>query len=542
MAAFSEIKTTRKLILLFSAISILLIGISIASLLYLNNTIDRLSESLYEDVYENSELILNADRDLYQAAIALHSTMNLTVTEAQRDQLSKEFENNNAQAEERVHTAKSKISSISKPYNDMKNGEQLLSDLKKELDSFDSSFAQWKITGNELITERMQNGSDPTSFSAILINTHLNEARSNLNRSEELIDTYAGEVTDVVQNKKSSLFALYALLLFVLILVIIYLGRKIISMQKEMLEEQTLYQLIGETMSDFIILTDPNGLILYASPSHSSVLGYVPKKGDPLSNYIREPEIAWAKLKSIVQGTPRISELRMRGTEGQWVWLETKVSPVRGSRTFPAQFMLISREITQRKQYEERLHKLAFYDHLTAIPNRAHFKMYMENLISQPEERRQNIALALLDCDRFKQLNDTLGHLAGDEFLQLLSRELQHTVKGAGQAFRIGGDEFAVVLHRFTSPEMLEEMLGRLLKLFNKSWSINKGSGFHTSASIGVALFPEHGSSINDLLRAADLAMYRSKKNGGNEATLYHELMDDSLSSQITGKSSEKHL
>lgn len=212
------------------------------------------------------------------------------------------------------------------------------------------------------------------------------------------------------------------------------------------------------------------------------------------------------------------------------------MSPVRGSNTFPAQFMLVSREITQRKQYEERLHKLAFYDHLTAIPNRAHFKMYMENLINQPEERRKNIALALLDCDRFKQLNDTLGHLAGDEFLQLLSRELLQTVKGVGQAFRIGGDEFAVVLHRFTSPEMLDEMLQRLLKLFNKSWSIDNGSSFHTSASIGVALFPEHGSSINELLRAADLAMYLSKDRGGNEANLYYELLDVGLSNQTIGK------
>lgn len=128
------------------------------------------------------------------------------------------------------------------------------------------------------------------------------------------------------------------------------------------------------------------------------------------------------------------------------------------------------------------------------------------------------------------------AHLAGDEFLQLLSRELQHTVKGIGQAFRIGGDEFAVVLHRFTSPEMLDETLQRLLKLFNKSWSVDNGSSFHTSASIGVALFPEHGSSINELLRAADLAMYRSKDHGGNKANLYYELVDEEFADQTIVK------
>ncbi|MNW05826.1 Cyclic di-GMP phosphodiesterase Gmr [compost metagenome] len=79
---------------------------------------------------------------------------------------------------------------------------------------------------------------------------------------------------------------------------------------------------------------------------------------------------------------------------------------------------------------------------------------------------------------------------------------------------------------------MLNEILERLLQLFNKTWSVNKGSSFHTSASIGVALYPQHGSSINELLRAADLAMYRSKNQGGNKANLYSEQVDEEISDQ----------
>ncbi|MBW4085237.1 diguanylate cyclase domain-containing protein [Paenibacillus sp. S150] len=532
MAGFPEFKNTRRLILLFAAISVLLVGISVVSLLYLNHTMNKLSDSLYNDVYQNSELILNADRDLYQAALALHTAMNGNITGEQRSLLSRNFEENNAQAQQRLSRAGDNINSVKNPFRGMKQSEQLLGELKNALYGFDGPFETWKDTGRELIVQRVQNGWNPESFSALQINVLLEHVREPLDQSEQLIDSYARQVTQEFRDQKSSLFAVYSLFLFLLVLVIIYLCRKLIGLQNEMLEEKSLYQLIGESMSDFIILTDPNGLIMYASPSHSSLLGYTPGKGTPLSNYIREAEITWAKLKSVVQATPRISELRMRSADGHWVWLETKVSPIKGGSAFPAQFMLVSREITQRKQYEERLHKLAFYDHLTAIPNRAHFKMYMENLISQPEERKQDIALALLDCDRFKQLNDTLGHLAGDEFLQLLSRELQQTVKGYGQAFRIGGDEFAVVLHRFSSPEMLDEMLDRLLQLFNKTWSINQGSSFHTSASIGVALYPQHGISINELLRAADLAMYRSKNHGGNEANLYSKLVDEEYTDQ----------
>ncbi|OKP71904.1 hypothetical protein A3842_23125 [Paenibacillus sp. P3E] len=532
MAGFPEIKNTRRLILLFAAISVLLVGISIASLLYLNNTMNKLSASLYNDVYQNSELILNADRDLYQSALALHTAINANINSEERSKLSQDFEENNAQAKQRLGMASYNINSVENPFSGMRQSERLLTQLKDVLENVDGPFQTWKDTGRDLISQRVQSNWNPKSFSPLQTNALLEQVRDPLDQAEQLIDDYARQVTQEFRDKKSSLFALYSLFLFLLVLVIIYLCRKLITLQNEMLEEKSLYQLIGETMSDFIILTDPNGLILYASPSHSGLLGYIPSKGAPLSNYIREAEITWAKLKSVVQAPPRISELRMRSVEGHWVWLETKVTPIKGSGAFPAQFMLVSREITQRKQYEERLHKLAFYDHLTAIPNRAHFKMYMENLINQPEERKQNIALALLDCDRFKQLNDTLGHLAGDEFLQLLSRELQQTVKGSGQAFRIGGDEFAVVLHRFTSPEMLDEILARLLQLFNKSWSINQGSSFHTSASIGVSLYPQHGSSINELLRAADLAMYRSKNHGGNEANLYSELVDEEYSDQ----------
>lgn len=534
MAVFSEIRNTRKLIFLFATISILLVGISTVSLLYLNHTMNKLSDSLYNEVYQNTGLILNADRDLYQSAISLHTAMSDRITSRERSLLSQEFEDNIAQVKQRLSMTGYYPDPEQKSSTELNQGKenQLLADLNTQMQSFQQGFEVWKDNGRSLISQRVQSDWNPESYSALLLNARLQELRASLDRSEDLINSYAEQVTQEFHNKKSSLFAVYSLFLFLLILVIIYLCRKMIAMQNELQDEKSLYQLIGETMSDFIILTDPNGMILYASPSHSSVLGYVPGKGSPLTNYIREAEVSWAKLKSVVQGVPKITELRMRSAGGHWVWLETKVTPIKGSRALPAQFMLISREITQRKQHEERLHKMAFYDHLTSIPNRAHFKMYMENLINQPEERRQEIALALLDCDRFKQLNDTLGHLAGDEFLQLLSRELQQTVKGAGQAFRIGGDEFAVVLHRFTSSEALDQILERLLKLFNKTWSVNQGSSFHTSASIGVALYPQHGTSINELLRAADLAMYRSKNNGGNEANLYSELTDEEYTDQ----------
>ncbi|SET87641.1 sensor domain-containing diguanylate cyclase [Paenibacillus sp. NFR01] len=530
--AGSKINNTRRVILVFASITVLLTGISIASLLYLNAAMNKLAGTLSGVVNRNTELILNADRDLYRSASAYQHALNPNASGSKRRQSAAEYEQYLSGVERQLRLAADNIAVLKLPYGDMEQGRELLTALEQELQNVENSFGTWAADGRSVLAAASGNPADAGADTPQSASSSLATVRSHLDETESLLDSYARHVLSVYEEKKSSVFAVYSLLLFLLVLVIVYLCRRLISLQNEIREEKSLHQLIGETMSDFIIVTDINGLILYASPSHAAVLGYVPEKGAPLSNYIREAEISWAKLKSVVRGTPRISELRMRSAEGQWIWLETKVTPIQGSRSFPAQFMLVSREITQRKMYEERLHKLAFYDHLTAIPNRAHFKMYMENMINQPEDRRQDLALALLDCDRFKQLNDTLGHLAGDEFLQLLSRELQQTVKGYGQAFRIGGDEFAVVFHRYANSEMLEEVLERLLQLFKKSWSVSGGASFNTSASIGVALFPQHGTSINELLRAADLAMYRSKNHGGNEANLYNELIDEAVAEQ----------
>ncbi|WP_052410133.1 diguanylate cyclase domain-containing protein [Paenibacillus durus] len=535
MAGFTEAKKTRKLIVLFTAITFLLITISIGSLLYLNHSINRFSDTLYKDIYRNTNLILRADRDLYQSSLLLQNALNPSLTGLQRSHFRQEFGDSLAETEKSINTIVRNLANV-ESYQNLDSSRKLLSEIRQELANFAGPFGQWREAAGLVLSAGSLNGGGNQGSSPAVYSEQLNDAHRSLDQAEQLMGIYAERVTADFQTQKSTIFALYSLLLFMLVLVIIYLVQRIVWLQSEMREDKVLYQLIGETMSDFILLTDVNGQILYASPSHSSALGYIPKKGEPLSNYIRESEIAWVKLKSIVQATPRMAELRMKSADGHWIWLETKVSPVKGNLSFPAQFMLVSREITQRKQYEERLHKLAFYDHLTSIPNRAHFKMYMENLLTNPDDRRQKFALALLDCDRFKQLNDTLGHLAGDEFLQLLSRELQQSVKGSGQAFRIGGDEFAVILHLGFTHEALHDILGRLLQLFNKQWSANNGSSFCTSASIGVALHPQHGSTINELLRAADLAMYRSKSHGGNEFNLYDKEIDEDYPEQESSR------
>ncbi|WP_020432762.1 hypothetical protein, partial [Paenibacillus riograndensis] len=154
MAGFPEIKNTRRLILLFTAISVLLVGISVASLLYLNHTMNKLSDSLYSDVYQNSQLILNADRDLYQASLAFHTAMNGNLTSGEYSRLSRDFQENNAQAERRLRMASDNINSVKNPFSEMRQSELLLSKLRETLGSIDAPFQIWKDTGTNLMARR----------------------------------------------------------------------------------------------------------------------------------------------------------------------------------------------------------------------------------------------------------------------------------------------------------------------------------------------------------------------------------------------------
>lgn len=235
---------TRRLIIVFAAISVLLVVISTASLLYLNATMNRLSDSLYSDVYQNSELILNADRDLYQGAVSLHAALSPNITSEQRSLFAQNFEDNNTQIRQRLTMASYNINNLDSPYSGMKQSELLLNDLRNKLESFDSSFETWKETGRDLISRRVQTGWNQDSYSAALLNNQLMETRSSLDEAENLIDNYAQQITLEFREKKSALFAVYSLFLSLLILVIIYLCRRLISLQNQMLEEKSLYQLI----------------------------------------------------------------------------------------------------------------------------------------------------------------------------------------------------------------------------------------------------------------------------------------------------------
>lgn len=179
---------------------------------------------------------------------------------------------------------------------------------------------------------------------------------------------------------------------------------------------------------------------------------------------------------------------------------------------------------------EERLQQLAYYDPLTQLPNRYHFTSKLEEAIQQAKENQGVIALMFLDLDRFKHINDSLGHNVGDLLLVRVAQRLSSQVtrlQGAAMIARLGGDEFVILLENYTKPDV-RKVAERIVQVFHDSFFVLSYELF-VSPSIGIAMYPEHGTESTALLKRADTAMYAAKERGGQNAIFYDELHSDQL-------------
>ena len=171
-----------------------------------------------------------------------------------------------------------------------------------------------------------------------------------------------------------------------------------------------------------------------------------------------------------------------------------------------------------------RLEELATTDALTSLPNRARFSERLDDALSQACSGRRGVGVLFVDIDRFKGVNDSLGHECGDELLREVGRRLVATVRAGDTVARLGGDEFAVVLAGPTTPESAAAAAQRIVGCFRRSFSYS-GIEFFTGASVGVALWPEDCGSKDELLKHADVAMYRAKGAGGNRFEMFQPTM-----------------
>jgi diguanylate cyclase (GGDEF)-like protein len=180
----------------------------------------------------------------------------------------------------------------------------------------------------------------------------------------------------------------------------------------------------------------------------------------------------------------------------------------------------VAQEITERRQLEHQLTRLAHYDALTGLPNRLVFRDRLSKAMLGAQRTRKQVAVAFVDLDRFKNINDTLGHEVGDRVIQAVAERLQDCVRGTDTVARRSGDEFTVLITDMAHPEDSAKVLGKIIDAL--AWPILVGDHeLHVTPSIGVTVYPSDGADADTLLKNADMAMYRAKDLGGNRYHYY---------------------
>lgn len=198
---------------------------------------------------------------------------------------------------------------------------------------------------------------------------------------------------------------------------------------------------------------------------------------------------------------------------GDIIWISENARLVLGEDGRPLGYEGTVEDITERRLYQARIERQANYDTLTGLANRSLLQDRLEQALLTAASFGTHIAVAFVDLDRFKYINDSLGHHVGDELLKEVALRIQSCVRECDTVARLGGDEFVLLLNGHNGPESVRQLMERLLTEVSQPWTVEQGE-FHVSCSIGVALHPEDGEDARTLLKHADSAMYRAKDSG----------------------------
>lgn len=230
--------------------------------------------------------------------------------------------------------------------------------------------------------------------------------------------------------------------------------------------------------------------------------------------------------EALTTGRDWEGEACTRRADGRVHWEQVRLLTVRNQRDEPAHLLLMREDITERRKQEEKVAYQAYYDHLTELPNRTLALDRLQQATSHAGRDGSKCAVLFIDLDNFKQINDTLGHIAGDELLQQAAQRLSAAVRKEDTVARLGGDEFLVImrdLHRASDADVAAR---KIIAAFSALFKV-EGREFGASPSIGVSLYPDDGTEPTVLLRNADLAMYEAKEAGRNTYRFFNQGIHD---------------
>ncbi len=306
------------------------------------------------------------------------------------------------------------------------------------------------------------------------------------------------------------------------------------TIRKEM--EDALYQsqkhlsTIIETEPECVKLVDARGKLIEINPAGLAMLEadtLEEAQKYTLTHYLLPQwRVPFIELhKRVMNGENAILEFQIQGIKGTRRWLEIHATPLRDVNGNIIMLLGITRDTTERKHNEEKIRYLANFDSLTGLPNRTQLNLQIKHLLSLAKRNDKEITVMFLDLDRFKEINDTLGHSVGDTLLIQSSERMRSLLREEDTVARLGGDEFIILLPNIQM-NGASKVAQKLLDIFNTPFQIDHHE-LSSSASIGIALYPNDGTDFETLYKNADTAMYRAKQEGRNGYSFFTNEMQE---------------
>jgi diguanylate cyclase (GGDEF)-like protein/PAS domain S-box-containing protein len=283
-----------------------------------------------------------------------------------------------------------------------------------------------------------------------------------------------------------------------------------------------------ENSGSAVVITDADGSIQYVNTRFTDITGYslneVIGRQPSFLKSGNTPREVYDELWSTIRRHQKWrGTLHNRRKDGSYYWSLQSISPILDENGTLTNIVSVSDDITQIKEHQQQMERLAFFDPLTDLGNRRHFRNQLEELLRARSDHIS--ALLLLDLDHFKKINDTMGHEAGDTLLRTVANRLRFCINAPHSVYRLGGDEFTVLLTDLNSIDRIRDYADDIIELLAQPLDIGTHQ-MQVTVSIGITLIGIDAMDVSSLLRNADLAMYRAKHVGRNTYQFYSPEMN----------------
>lgn len=290
---------------------------------------------------------------------------------------------------------------------------------------------------------------------------------------------------------------------------------------------------VFESCAEGVMITDEQSRIINVNHSFSQSTGYSKEEVAGHTPAFLASEELQPLVYQDIKHTLNLSgawqgELRHRKKNGGDLFVWQTITAVKDNNGTLSHYVSVFSDISQLKQSQQEIYHLAYHDALTGLPNRRFMMEQLEQKINQAQYASESFAVMYLDLDNFKTINDTLGHTEGDKVLEIIARHLKALATGASTMARVGGDEFVLLLSADSDKTETEKIGRSILKQIEQPIVLS-GQRINLSASIGICFYPQDGRQVQDLLRNADIAMYKAKQHGRNSCRFYNKAMADAV-------------